>query len=562
MEFFDSLRQVKSNWQPYKKWEAEQDNKEFQRQELHKRIPTSKEDLEKASAYGRTLIDSINIMDQYSINKAEDVETASEIAMQFFGLGLAVISIALSEALIRIPKIKRVLEKKIQNEILRKALPSMLTPVALALTISPILTVKFASFEKEASRIARYQAREEELKDPKNFVIYNDEQIEEAKKIAKTLPEPVEQKKSKLNPIANYSDSIKSIKTLIKDHKNYLNWKQVHLKNEKKRIESVDNMEISSEQIKTAKKDQNNLLRAIRKIEINSQNYLANTEMACNIMLGGSLIVGALGGGMINGLIWLLGKLNFTSQSSKLIQNMKSFSGPLGALGLTLLASSYTIKLQKDAAKVGRFKAKQELLKDPHNFINYSDEQMDSVKNLKAPVEAKKGIFSRLKNGMKFYFQLVKDSKEYKKYQKVEGKEELKLQEALKQINVSEQQIKDAKKLQKNSFMSFEKIDEMTQRYVDDTEAATDIGKKYIETGVNIIAAAFFFMKNKKGILEGKNIFSTTKDFLKIMMPFLFAGLIEIPIELQSNKIKKEAGKIGTMKAMKDLEDPKHFIQN
>jgi hypothetical protein len=58
MEFLDSLRQVKQNWEPYKKWEKEQDDKEFQRQELHKKVKTSKEELEKADQYGHTVVDA------------------------------------------------------------------------------------------------------------------------------------------------------------------------------------------------------------------------------------------------------------------------------------------------------------------------------------------------------------------------------------------------------------------------------------------------------------------------------------------------------------------------
>ena len=74
MEFFNSIQQVKRNWQPYKTWQKQQEDKDSQRQELKNKYPKTKEELETASQYGRTLIDTINVMDQYSINKAEDVE--------------------------------------------------------------------------------------------------------------------------------------------------------------------------------------------------------------------------------------------------------------------------------------------------------------------------------------------------------------------------------------------------------------------------------------------------------------------------------------------------------
>lgn len=554
MEFFDSLRQVKSNWQPYKKWETEQNDKEFQRQELHKRIPTSKEDLDKASQYGRTLIDSINIMDQYSINKAEDVEVTSKLASGFIDMAISLPGIVAFIALQKNPKMINLMEK---NPI-KGQLALILPTIALPLVLQPFFTVKFASYEKEASRIARYQAREDELKDPQKFVIYDNKQIEEAKKIAKTLPDPVEEKKSKLNPITNYSDSIKSIKTLIKDHKNYLNWKQEHLKNEKNRIESVDNMEISNEQMQKAKNDQDNLLRVIRKIELNSQNYLNNTEAAFNLAMGSSALTGLIGGLLIKGIIHILQKVKVISNNSKIINVLKSLAPAIGAIGLVFSVGSYSVKAQKEAAKIGRFKAKQELLKDPHNFISYDDEQLDSVKDLKAPPKEKPTLLAKTKNSFKFFFKLKRDFKEYEKYKKTEGKEEQKLQEALKKINVSNDQIKKAKSLQKNAFMSFEKIDEMTQRYVDDTEAAADITKQFIESASSLIMALGALVLMTKKSKQANKIKKISNIISTIALPLV----IQLIATVKINQVKKEAGKIGTMKAMQDLDDPKHFVQD
>ena len=55
---------------------------------------------------------------------------------------------------------------------------------------------------------------------------------------------------------------------------------------------------------------------------------------------------------------------------------------------------------------------------------------------------------------------------------------------------------------------------------------------------------------------------NSTKDFVINLIPIMASLLALIPIEIVSNKIKKQAGRIGTMKAMKDLEDPRHFINN
>lgn len=563
MEFFNSLQQVKSNWQPYKKWEAEQDNKEFQRQELHKRVPVSKEDLGKASQYGRTLIDSINTMDQYSINKAEDVESVSKIALTMIETTIIMGEMGLGFlAYKKIPRLKNYINnytKKLAQNPNKLTLVATLAALALPLTAMPFFTIKFASYEKEASRIARYQAREKELKDPKNFVIYDEAQINEAKEIAKTLPNPIEKKKkSDYNFIANYGDSISSIKKLQEEHKNYLTWKQETLKKEEEKKNSLDSINASPEQLQKANKDKDNLLRTIRKIEINSQNYLTNVKMACNIVLGSALILGAAGGGIITGAIKLLQKFKLVPETSKIINQTKKYAPYLTPLVLVILTSSYAIKIQKSAAKVGRFKAKQELLNDSRNFITYTDEQLNSVKDLRAPVKKQKTVFERLKDEIKFFLNLKKDYAEYEKYQKTEGIEEQKLQDALKKINVSDKQIKDAKNLQKNAFMAFEKMDEMTQRYVDDTEAATDITKQYVNQGAMLAGMAV------TGRLLTKSSKYNEKDKNNIIqfVPIAASILTQIPVEIKAIQIEKQAGRIGTMKAMQDLEDPRYFVNN
>lgn len=554
MEFFDSINQVKVNWLPYKKWEADQANKEFQRQELHKRIPKSKEELEKASQYGRTLIDSINIMDQYATDKAQDVEMASGVARSIglnmlMGVGL----LALFGAS-KIPKIKNYLAKLPPTQ--ATLLPVVATTVLPFLAL-PFFNTKFASYEKEAARTARYQAREEKLKDTKNFVIYNDEQIKQAKEIAKTLPDPQEKKKNGLNVFANYGDSINSIKTIINDHKNYLIWKEQYLNIEKNKKENLDNIKVSPERLQEAKIDQGNILRAIKKIEINSQNYQSNAEMALNMILGFDLIIGGIVGGIITGTVGLLQKAKMLSAESKVPDIIKGASPIAVPILLILATTSYATQAQKEAARIGRFKAKQELLSDPRNFITYSEKEQESVKDLKVQEPQRKNLTEKLKDQIKFFMQLPKDYKEYKNYEKTQYKEEQKLHEALKNINVSEKQMKRAKALQKNAFTSFEKIDEMSQRYVADVEAATDTVKESLVLGTGLaanIATVCLMSRPSKKSEEINNL-------IKANYPLLMPLAVNVPAEIEAIKIQKQANKIGIMKAMKELEDPRLFVQ-
>lgn len=558
MEFFNSIQQVKSNWEPYKQWEKEQKDKEFQRRELNKNVPASKEELDKASQYGRTLIDSINTMDQYSINKSEDVEMTTQLATGMIEMALMTLGLITGVGILKTKGMQNYIKKNPKNK-MPEFLVSLLAPLAPLLVASPFLQVKFASYQKEASRIARYQAREKELSDPKNFVVYNDEQIAEAKEIAKTLPEPADKKKKSLDLFSNYGTAMNSIQELQKEHNNYLAWKKESLKKEEDRKNSLDTIQATPEQLQKAKADQDNLLRVIKKVEINSQNYLTKVETACDIATFTAIAIGTAGGGLAT---WILNALEKSKKikPSEMINNIKKYS-PL-AIPVVLLAAtaSYTTKIQKDAARIGRFKAKQELLNDPHNFITYNDDQLNSVKDLKAPPEPNKTGLEKIKDGIKFFFNLSKDYKEYENYQKHQGKEEIKLQQALKQVNVSDEQIKKAKEFQKNSFMAFEKVDEMTQRYVDDTEAATDIAKQYIGSGINIggsiLTVYLLFKTIKKNPKNAKNIQWT------IMLPTILSILAQVPLEIKSMQIQQQAAKIGIMNAAKDLQDPRYFVNN
>lgn len=554
MEFLNSLKQVSKNWGPYQKWEKEQDDKDYQRQALAKKVKSSPEELEQASQYGRTIIEAVNTMDQYSVNKAEDVELASLNLVGLANTVSAFAGIGLTAALFKFVKLEKIIKNpkraKAANLIISIA-PAILVP----LITTPLFMIKAKTYEKEASRVARFQAREKELKDPRNFVIYNEQQTEEAKEIAKTLPTPPDEKKKSLNPITGYSDSIKSIKELVKDHDSYLQWKAKHIKEEKERRAHLDELNPNPEEMDTAKRDQDNLSRAIRKIELYSQNYLANAEAAIKIAVGLDIVTGALFGAAASGIIWALQKAKMLKPNSEMINSIRRFAPILGPVPLLLATSFYSIKAQKEAAKIGRYKAKQELLNDPHNFINYTDEQKESVKDLKAPEKPKEGIITQVKNSIKFFFEFIKDYKAYEHDQKTTVKERKKLDEALTKVKISDKQMQDAKSLQKNAFRSFEKIDEMTQRYSDDTEAATNIAMQTFSSISPLISMApLAFLMNSK-VSKSKNLF-----WLIAISPAILITLSQVGMEIAAAQIRKKAGRIGVMEATQDLQDPRLFI--
>jgi len=597
MEFLDSLKQVKENWQPYKKWEKEQDDREFQRQDLHKRTQTPKEDLEKAGQYGRTVVDAINIMDQYSINKAEDVEIMTKPLEGFFPqLGAAVMFPA-AWLLLKTPLCKKIIKKyesqpikipkEIETELLAainhqmgkdiKFIPKSWVAKGLIVGIPAVLGVvagtaygciKARSYEKEGSRIARFQAREVELKDPRHFMIHTKEQIEKGKEIAKTLPEIPDKDKDRnsLNPIKILMNSFKSVKSLTKDYENYTKWKAGHIKYEDSKSELFNKMNLTPEQVEKAKKDRDNITGVIKKVEINSQNYLSNVEMAMNTVLNGEFVVGAAAGLLITGAITLFEKLKGKKANSleKTLQtpDMKSVAALMAKMTIPVLIPTvligttaiYSIKAMKEAAKIGRFRAKQDLLNDPHNFIAYNDDQSQQAKELKAPKKEQKGFFGKLKEDVIFFKQFKKDYEKYEKYQETQAKDDIKLREALKKVDVTPEQAQEAKSLQKHAFYAFEKMDEKTQRYADDVEGAADIVKTFVQkAGEKIGAFATLF-------LVGRTLMRGKIPTWETVAASVALAVVNVPVEIKAIQIKKEAAKIGVMTAMKDLDDPRNFV--
>lgn len=330
----------------------------------------------------------------------------------------------------------------------------------------------------QGSRIARYQSRKE-LNDPKNFVIYTPEQTAKAKELAKTLPD---EKKESFFKDFNLFSYFKKLGKLIKDNKNY----------EKEKAQKVSKQEnrLSPEELAEIAQTQKILNRAVKKINNKAEEYSENMETTANVLLNGSFLLGGVIGacltkvsdyfkvtdkavnGINNFAKHLPGKLNETVEAVLKTQKGRAvFAGVIGGTAANLLAMPVILKLQKNASRAGRFEAKQELKKDPGYFIDIDDKELEKIN---ATVPKEKGYFSKLVDVIKVMPLSIKQSFDYEKYKNTELKENKKLLKALKQQDVTQEQLNEAKKLQKGIFNTFEKIDENSEKYSEEVEAGTD----------------------------------------------------------------------------------------
>lgn len=494
-QFLNSINEVRKNYSKYDDWEQKQADERAQKEYLATNLNIPEDKLELTKKRAETVIRATEMMDARSEDNCQNMEMLTNNIAAIPALGLSVLQIPLTDFVAekatskidkKIKKLEAELQKLALNSEARKAKnreiselldksskisrkirqngPFAVMGLVLASAVGMILWGN--SKQKEASRIGRYQAKQNELKDEKNFVIYTPEQLEKAKEIAKNIPDEKEKN--------SISKMISELKELSNDKKAYKKWLSEKEPNEIEKLKSV-NLLPDSEQYLKAKEDQELIVDAVKEINVKAEEYSENVENSFDTLGTLSWLVAAPIGFGINKLMKL-------TKVDKKIRPIVSTAIPvLTALGIQM----YGTVEEKNASRVGRYKARQDLLKNPARLMAYSDEEMKKAENIKAKPQ-KQSFLEKLSGSFSFLATYMKDKSEYKKYKKTTQKENEKLNKALKQVEITDAQKKDAKALQKNVFRAFDEVDEMSQRYSEDTEAGTEIAKELANSAWSI----------------------------------------------------------------------------
>ena len=206
-------------------------------------------------------------------------------------------------------------------------------------------------------------------------------------------------------------------------------------------------------------------------------------------------------------------------------------------------------QINKQASRVGRFKVKQELSKNPNNFIYVTDEQANEIKDAEVIKDKKQNIF-------KFLITAYKNNKEFEKYKKTVGKDERRFYKAAEELELSQEQLKDAKRLQKNAFRTFNKIDDNSQKFAERIEAFGQAVAYPINTIFSLLAVAiaspYLFKQAKTKAEQAANL---TKYFGIVLLSSIPAMIINAYI----TKEQKKASRIADMKAIEELKDYRMF---
>lgn len=510
-QFLNSINEVRKNYSKYDDWEQKQADERAKKEYLAKNLQIPEDKLELTKKRAETVIRATEMMDARSEDNCQNMEMLTSNLAAIPVLALSVLQIPLTDyaadkATFKINEKIRNLSYKVQNPHLtseeRQAMNNEITdlveksskiskkvrlysPLAMMglMLVSAVGMILWGnSKQKEASRIGRYQAKQNELKDEKNFVIYTPEQLEKAKEIAKNIPDEKEKN--------SISKMIKELKNFSNDKKAYKKWLSEKDPNEIEKLKSV-NLQLNSEAYQRAKEDQELIVDAVKEINVKAEEYSENVENSFDTLSTLSWLIATPLGFGINKLMKLV-------KADKKIRNIVSVAVPvLTSVGISMFG---TLE-EKNASRVGRYKARQDLLKNPARLMAYSDEEMKQAENVKAKPQ-KQSFLEKLGGSFTFLSTYIKDKSAYNKYKKITQKQNEKLNKALKEVEITDAQKKDAQALQKNVFRAFDEVDEMSQRYSEDTEAGTEIAKEIASSAWSvgtILGSAFLAVSVIKG---------------------------------------------------------------
>ena len=539
MSMFGDYKSYRKFAPQYPQWKTEKDLAEAKRLAYLKNNPSEikTEDIQKS----KTILRAIDIMDEYSQKRAEDMEVATqsivsvglEIAM-FLGAGLGLLATQLKP-------VKNMLGKLLKNNNKLKNASPIIGMIAGAFvgTIAAFpLFAWAANAEVKASRKGRFEAMRNELNDTKTFATLTPEQEDLLQKNLLELSTLKEKKK----PFKGFGESWQTVKDMVVDSSEYIYQKHLFEENLLEDEKHFDE-KLSLEEIENAKKDQQLLTKLVEKIDIASQDYAENAELATATLI--TLATGFSG----------LFTLGYEKLANKF--KWKQSALPAGTGLVAMLASSiFAAQIQKQAARVGRFKVKQELAKHPEQLVYVSDEKTGQITDVKINSQEKMSMF-------KFLKQAWKNNKEFEKWKKEVGSKEKNISKAMENIDLTENQLTDARRLQHNTFKTFNKIDEKSQKYAESIEALGESVQAPLSLIFTGIGLSFGIKYLEKAILSmnKKNIDKAfiANAYMKYISIVFLSSLPSILINTYVTKEQKKASRVANMLAINELQDYRNF---
>ncbi len=538
MSMFGDYSAYKKYEPVYDEWKKQRDVNEAKRIEYLKQNPeaVNPDDIKR----GKTLLRAIDIMDEYSQRNAENMEVATESVAGMaltFAMGLGALAGFATSQIKSVNKFLMSILKKMKPKtanIFASMIPSLAGVVFATAAAFPVFALA-AKAEIAASKKGRFEAMKNELSDPRAFAVLTDEQMSEVQNKAKEISkEEIKQKEKK-----GFMEGLRLMKGTIWESKEYKAQRKEFEDKISAQKEYFDK-DFTQEEIEDAKKDQQLLTKLVEKIDIASQDYAENAELGTSALVTSVFAFSSL---MDMGLTKLMTAMKVKS-ASVISAALKVFT-----IAATLGTSIASASIQKEASRIGRFKIKEHLTKHPESLVYVSDEATGEISDVEIQGYHKPGFFHFMRH-------VWGDNKRYQQYKKNEANDEKRFYKALEEIEITPEQEKDAKRLQKNTFMTFNKVDHNSQKYSESVEALGQSVAYPISTVLAIIGAAAGTPYLLKG---GKNGFEYIKNMSKYFSIMILSILPSIAINAYITKKQKRASRVADMQAIKELGDYRDF---
>lgn len=582
--FINSINTIKKEQNFYQKWDEDWNDFESKRKVLYDKVSVPQEEMDRARKFGTTIDNIVEKLDENSENTAQNIESVMSPASSVLpfailmsgGYGFLRTANKWSDraAGITDPEVLQNINKQYMRKL--KGIATVV-PISM-LAVGVASAVISSKLQISGLKISHYQSQED-LKDPRNFVLYDDDQVEKAKKLVKAGSIPNNENENTKFKSGFFSNLF----SLIHDYKDYEGWES----NQQYDI-SIANPNPKHDELLKAKKDQSAILRSVKVINEKADEYSENMESSAGTLLNSSLVGGAAIGYFSDKLLEKvqIGKKSLPDHFvDKLINSRitdafgpykdvfntvlqqkstrKTLMGVLSGFVAGILTIPISLKLKRQSTRIGRFAARKELEEDPKNCIYYDDKLIELAQSEKSQVK-KKGVVQRIIDDFKFIPRAYRESVEYSKYKKTEREESKKLQNALKYVDIKPGQIEEAKNLQKKIFLAFKKVDEKSQEYSENMEAFTNsiqTAMPFLLVGALMIPGYSTLKKINAGEIHSGNVMeklNKVKGAGVLGIALKFAGFYALNSYLAS--LELNAGQIGVMKAMEELKDPRYFV--
>jgi hypothetical protein len=466
-EYLDTMQAFFRNHPRLNDWQQQKADETKQSDVYYQAKPLQPKDQARVNQKVDRILDATTVLDQASEQAAQSTEMAVGSVM---GLGMLPVVMGLSLGSLFLAENAL---KKAKNPLLGWSKYLTILGIGLIPTfaIQGFSAIWGAQQETRASRIARRQTRQNELANPNRYALFTEEQKQMAAQKADQIPnDEIEALEKFRNDKTNgFGGGLNQLKTLATDKQSH---ERDDLLNEVNDRLQKPAQAFSPQSEKDLKEDAALVSNITRTINDRSESYTENVENAYQTLSIGFSTLVALP--LSVGIAYLISKTKIAKEGGFLID----LASGVGTFCLLQIPISFIgTALERDGSKVARWKARQDIKNDPNSMLAVPDEDKASVQGIKDENFKPKGIWDSFKQAFTLPFEFMKDHKAYQAWEKTEGIEEKKRRKALDQIQLSPEQLAEAKRLQARTHEGFGLTDEYSQDS-EMMEASTDTLKQ------------------------------------------------------------------------------------